>query len=222
MMNRLPMKRPMVVGGTALVLLVLMLVAVFALWGRVLASVAVPFVDWPELSINYEVTGQFYSIGDTLPDAITKEYLVSYRSVNEWRQEVVAAPTITVSDDYEFSPLGSYMEVKGGIVTRYDATGGGTTTEPLEEGGVMVPELRLVPMPLEKMLELGDGDPVKKQTDTLLCWETICEKEPWGWAFTEGKNEYIYAQDKRGIPLSMPGLNILEVRVNSPQEPTTE
>jgi hypothetical protein len=211
----------MVVGGTALVLLVLMLVVVFALWGRVIASVAAPFADWPELSINYEVTGQFYSIGDTPPETVTKEYLLSYRSLNEWRKEVVAAPAITVSDDYEFSQLGSYMEIKGGIITRYDATGGGTTTKPFEEDGILSPGFRRAPMPLEMMLALGYGDPVKKQTDTLLCWETSCEKNPWGWSFTEGNKEYIYAQDKRGIPLSVPGINILEVRVHSPQEPTS-
>ena len=115
--------------------------------------------DWPPLIIRYSITGQYYAIGDEKAPVATKEILVTYRGLNDWKREIVAAPTVDVGD-HSFSEVGSFIEVKNGTVTDYDATASYTEVEDLEPDTYMSPELRLAPLPFEKMVEKYDGDPV--------------------------------------------------------------
>ena len=195
--------------------LVLMLGAVATLW-TVRAQGSIP--DWPPLTIRYSITGQYYSIGDKKAPVATQEILVTYRGLNDWKREIVAAPTVDAGN-HSFSEVGSYIEVKNGTVTDYDAVASYTDVEDLEPDTYMSPALRLAPLPFEKMVEKYDGDPVKVSTDVRLCWGTVCEEKAQGWSFQIGDQAYIYAEDKRGIPLVIPGLDITEVIIQGELEP---
>ena len=195
--------------------LVLMLGAVAALWT---VSAQGSMEDWPPLTIRYSITGQFYAIGDEKAPVATKELLVTYRGLNDWRREIVAAPTVDAGN-HSFSEVGSYIEVKNGTVTDYDAVASYTEVEDLEADTYMTPEMRLAPLPFEKMVEKYNGDPVKVSTDVRLCWRAECEEKAQGWSFTIGDKAYVYVEDKRGIPLVIPGLDITEVIIDGEPEP---
>ena len=201
-----------VLGGLCLVL---MLGAVATVWT---VSAQGSIKDWPPLIIRYSITGQYYAIGDEKAPVATKEILVTYRGLNDWKREIVAAPTVDVGD-HSFSEVGSFIEVKNGTVTDYDATASYTEVEDLEPDTYMSPELRLAPLPFEKMVEKYDGDPVKVSTEVRLCWRTVCEEKAQGWSFVIGDEAYIYVKDKRGIPLVIPGLDITEIIIDGEPEP---
>ena len=195
--------------------LVLALAAVATVWtARAQQSIQ----DWPELTIRYEISGQYYSLGDQKPE-VTKEILLTYRSLNDWRREVVSSTSVTSGGGGTIDETGSYMEVKNGTVTEYNTLIGDVLTNDVSPDTYMVPEPRLAPIPFENAVEQYGGEPEKIETDVRLCWNTTCEEKAQGWAFAVGDEVYVYAEDKRGIPLVMPSLDITEVNVVGEREP---
>ncbi|MYC31148.1 MAG: hypothetical protein F4X65_13840 [Chloroflexi bacterium] len=214
--NSMSIKRPLAIGVTAVALFALAVASALILWGPVSGS-ATP-AEWPALSMKYQVSGKFYAVGDTEPDTVTKEILVEYRGINDWKRSVVTAPTIT-DGTLQFSETGSYTEVKDGVMTDYDATGGGTSAETLTEDQLIAPELRLYPLPFDAIEQRYDGEPVQRSVDVTVCFDDQCETSVQGWVFTEDEEEYIYVDDARGIPIALPGMTITEVRVTGARQP---
>lgn len=205
-----------ITGGLALITSMLVLGMLVTVWT---AQAQDSIQDWPALTLRYEVSGQYYAVGQEKAPTTTKEIILTYRGLNDWRREVISATTVEVSDDYSFSEAGSYIEVKNGVLTDYSTITGETNTEDVAEDTYMSPESRLAPLPFEKMVEKYDGDPVKVETDVRLCWGTTCHEKAQGWAFGTGEQTYVYVEDKRGIPLALPGLTITEVNITGDPEP---
>ena len=216
MQKSLPINRTLAIGVTAVVLFALAVASVLLVWGTVSGS-ATP-AEWPTLSMKYQISGTFYSISDAPAETATKEILLEYRGVNDWKSTITNAPTIT-DGTLEFNETGSYMEVKDGYFNEYDATGGGTRSEALEEGQLMAPTLRMYPIPFDAMTERYDGEPVQKTVDVTVCLLDECEDSVQGWAFADGEEEYVYVDDARGIPVVIPGIEITEVRVTGERQP---
>ena len=72
---------------------------------------------------------------------------------------------------------------------------------------------------MDMAIEAFGDNPVSASTSAKLCFRQEYVTNASGWQFWHGEFNYIYADDKKGIPLSMPFITINEVNVDSPQEP---
>ncbi len=216
MTQRTSGKHPAVLSLIALGLLALAAVTVFIVGTRIYAATQI--AEWPSFTTQYEETGAFYSSGDGPPESQTLKTELQYRRKNDWRTEIIEAPTIHSSSG-DFSFFGSYTEVRNGQVTEYDSTGGGTRTYRLEDDVWFMPMGRFIPIPFAVMKRHFGHTLQEKPTSVTLCFKDVCEANARGWVFSDQGLEYVFADDTRGIPLGLPGVNITEVRVAGEQLP---
>jgi hypothetical protein len=216
MIKRITIKRPAVLvpALAALVLMVGIALSVYTVgYG---ADAEEPPSEWPRLTMHYEVTGQFDKVGDASPETSTLGIRLTYHSRDNWREDIVSAPQVTTQVG-TFSRQGSYQAVQNGRYVEYDSVTGETSSEPLEAGVSRIPRSMLAPAPLEKLEQGYGGEPTLTETTTRVCFNGVCRDNASGWLFVDGNRRYVYADDERGIPISLSNLNITEVQVFSDQ-----
>ena len=169
--------------------------------------------DWPPLTMYYEMTS---TMGDV--EEGTLKYRLSYHSKDHWREDIIAAPPL-VSPVGTFVLQGRYEIVRDGLLVQYDPNSDEVYTAVLEGRTVPMPGLgNISPMPLERLKRIYGREPVAVDTDTRVCFRDVCEEDARGWSF-DLKQQHVYADDLRGIPIRLDTLDITEVLVNDVQEP---
>lgn len=172
-----------------------------------------PESDWPPLIIYYEFTA-------TMDDGEegTIKYKLTYYSRDHWREDIIAAPPLS-GPSGTFSLEGMYDVVKDGLHYKYDPNSDNVHMAVLEDGTSLMPGMGdLSPMPLERLTRIYGREPVPVETDTRSCFEEVCQENARGWSF-DLKQQHVYANDVRGIPIRLDMLDITEVLVNDVQRP---
>ena len=169
--------------------------------------------DWPPLTMYYEQTGM---MGDKEESII--KYKLSYHSRDHWREEIIAAPPL-VSPAGAFVLQGGYEVVRDGLLLQYDPNSEEAYTKVLESGtGPRHGLGNISPMPLEKLKRIYGREPVAVNTGTRVCFQGVCQDDARGWSF-DLKQQHVYADDLRGIPIRLDTVDITEVLVADVQQP---
>ncbi len=169
--------------------------------------------DWPPLTMYYEMTA---TMGDG--EEGTLKYKLSYHSKDHWREDIIAAPPL-VSPGGAFILQGMYEEVRDGLLVQYDPNSEEVYTAVLEIGTGPMPGMGNVsPMPLERLKRIYAREPVAVDTGTRVCFRDVCEEDARGWSF-DLKQQHVYADDLRGVPIRLDRLDITEVLVNDVRQP---
>ena len=172
-----------------------------------------PEPDWPPLTMYYEMTA---TMGDG--EEGTLKYKLSYHSRDHWREEIISAPPL-VSPVGTFVLQGSYELARDGLLFQYDPNSDNLHTAVLEGRKVPRPGVGNVsPVPLERLKRIYGREPVAVDTDTRVCFRDACEEDSRGWSF-DLKQQHVYADDLRGIPIRLDRLDITEVLVNDVRQP---
>lgn len=201
----------------------LVLAAVAGFLGTVVfwqgASAQEPVPQWPALTMKYQATGKFHSVGENPPVTSTIGFKLTHYANGDWKEEIISAPDVTTSLGV-FNRTGSYQSVTGDTYTRYDVESGTTETEVIPAGHTWSPQAMIYPMPLAKLDEHYAGTRRLVNTTARVCFQTACENNASGWLYElPNGNRYVLADDQRGIPISLGHLNITEVRVSSNKLP---
>ena len=169
-------------------------------------------LDWPPLTMRYQWEG---IVGHR--EGII-EFKLTYHSRNHWREEVVSAPVLD-SPAGPFTIQGSHVTVREGLVIQYDPNSDDTHTQVLESGIERHPGMNTIaPTSMEKLRRIYGREPVAVETNTLLCFQDVCQENAAGWSYDALQWE-VYADDLRGIPIKLHEVGITEVRVHSAQQP---
>ena len=169
--------------------------------------------DWPPLIMYYEITAK---MGDD--EQGTLKYKLTYHSRNHWREDTVDAPPI-VGPAGTFILEGMYEVVRDGLRYQYDPNTDNVHMVVLESGAGPMPGMgNIFPMPLEELKRIYRREPVAVKTGTRVCFRGDCQDDARGWSF-DLKQQHVYADDVRGIPIRLDSLNITEVIVNDVQHP---
>ena len=169
--------------------------------------------DWLPLTMYYEMTA-------TMDDGEegTLKYKLSYHSRDHWREDIIAAPPV-VSPVGTFVWQGRYEIVRDGLLVQYDPNSDDVYTAVLEGGKVPRHGIgHISPMPLERLKRIYGREPVAVETDTRVCFRDVCQDNARGWSF-DLKQQHVYADDLRGIPIRLDRMDITEVLVNDVQHP---
>ena len=172
--------------------------------------------EWPGVTMFYQTTGEYDTVGET-PVTTTLKYRLVYDSKDQWKEEIISATPVRTRVG-TFSRQGSYQEVRDGQYRQYDSVTGETIVETLDENSIQIPRSKIRPVPMDK-LEQGfgkAGTPVN--TTVRVCFNDQCENNAQGLLFDNGRTHFIYADDQRGIPIGLSGLNITEVTIHDSQE----
>ena len=212
MVNRTLTNRFALTGAAALLCIMAALIVLWA-WGPVFGSAD---TDWPELTMYYETSGDYHSAASSEQ---TLKYKLAYVDKHNWQSTVVDAPTLNTGGG-TFSQVGSYVEVRDGRRTIYEVSSNSSDVLVLEEGEIYIPAYRLTPIAFRYLKENNDAPPVSRSTSVKLCYDGVCDENATGWAFAQERGvDYIYADDKRGIPLQLPGITITEIAAAGAKQP---
>ena len=123
--------------------------------------------DWPNLTMRYSEAG---SIND---QAINRNYLFTYNSYSDWKEEVASADPIETAMG-TFSLVGSYRQLQGRTFTEYDSITGSTETETIDEGVTMLPRPALTPMKISVVEDAYDQRAESVTTSARVCFQETC------------------------------------------------
>ena len=170
---------------------------------------------WPAITMKYEATGNFHAVGENPPVTSTIGFRLTHQANGDWKEEIISAPDV-VTKVGTFNRTGSYQQVVGNTYTRFDIETGETHTETIPPGHTMSPRSMILPMPLDKLDENYTRTPVLIRTGAKVCFNNACEDNAQGWLYvTDNGGRYVFADDTRGIPISLGHLNITDVIVAS-------
>ena len=167
--------------------------------------------DWPNLTMRYSETG---SVND---QSVTKDYLFTYNSYSDWREEVMSAdPIETVMGT--LTKVGSYRQLQGRTYTEYDSITGSTETETLDDDVTLLPRHALTPMKVSVVEDAYDQKATEVTTSARVCFESTCTDNAPGLKLVLEGQTVIFAKDARGIPIQVGNFVVDEIRVGAPVE----
>lgn len=168
---------------------------------------------WPAFTMEYSTSSHSAQVGDTSVP-LTTDYRLTYTSHNNWREDIIASTPVNTKWG-TFSKAGSYQQVQGGQVTNYDAAFDHITVETIPGNSRHLPHINFIPIGLEKLEKNNYFQQEAEEivTGVRVCFNDVCQDNALGWKFTVGGQEYVYADDKRGIPLTFSGMTVTELRV---------
>ena len=164
--------------------------------------------DWPPLTMTYEAKGSSTLVGGREQSNIEVRRIV-YTSKNNWTDTITEAPDIATPVG-TFNPTGSYRTLNNGVITEYNAITGRTSTVAATDGVSHVAGSAFVRNSIDKLQERG-YEFTRVATDARVCFQSTCENNASGVRMEFNNQEYIYADDVRGIPLKL-GTTAFKVR----------
>ena len=173
--------------------------------------------SWPHMTMDYEMIGAFDKVGDAEPLTSAIGMRLTHYANGNWREEVISAPDVAARVG-RFNREGSYQSVVDGVYTEYDAVTGETTIEKIEADEIRIPRHMIFPFPISKLDENYHAVPTLTQTTATVCFNEVCQENAPGWLYEDSERRYVYADDQRGIPISLSHLNITAVRIYSDQQ----
>jgi hypothetical protein len=167
--------------------------------------------DWPTIEFVYERDAPVNG------GVTTRRYRMTYDSLDSWTEEVIVDEPVDTQWG-SFSEVGSYRRLQDGVFTDYSVITGQAYTEQMEDGtnALAMPGLRPFPIDLLEQ-HLGKGEEVS--TDYKVCFRSECDETATGWQYTDGDQQYIFADDVRGIPLKFGVFEAIEVSVQDAKRP---
>ena len=167
--------------------------------------------DWPSLTMRYSETG---SIDD---QSVAKDYLLTYNSYSNWREEMMSAdPIETVMGT--LAKVGSYRQLQGRTYTEYDSITGSTETETLDDDVTLLPRHALTPMKVSVVEDAYDQRATEVTTSARVCFESTCTDNAPGLKLVLEGQTVIFAKDARGIPIQVGNFVVDEIMVGAPVE----
>ena len=167
--------------------------------------------DWPSLTMRYSEAG---SVDD---QSVAKDYLFTYNSYSDWREEVMsAAPMETVMGT--LTKVGSYRQLQGRTYTEYDSITGSTETETLDDDVTLLPRHALTPMKVSVVEDAYDQKATEVTTSARVCFESTCTDNAPGLKLVLEGQTVIFAKDARGIPIQVGNFVVDEIMVGAPVE----
>ena len=166
---------------------------------------------WPSLTMRYSET---VSVDD---QSVAKDYLLTYNSYSNWREEVVSAdPIETVMGT--LAKVGSYRQLQGRTYTEYDSITGSTETETLDDDVTLLPRHALTPMKVSVVEDAYDQRATEVTTSARVCFESTCTDNAPGLKLVLEGQTVIFAKDARGIPIQVGNFVVDEIMVGAPVE----
>ena len=169
--------------------------------------------DWPALTMTYKTA-------TTNPDTQqTNEstFRLTYTSDTEWKEEIIAAPTIQAGDD-TYSEVGYYQQLSGDQYSVYDPITGTTETETVPDNVRRIPRSMLTALPISTLEGTLGKEAKAVPTSTRVCFEDDCTDNAPGWQYEDNGHVLILADDARGIPIKINNLTVDELTVHEAKE----
>ena len=170
--------------------------------------------DWPPLTMTYQT--DFVINGATYDET----RMLTYKSRNSWEEKVIAADSFELREGV-FSTVGSYRKLENDQFTTHDQLSGSPDVEEVDEDVLTIPRYYLFANPIEPLEEFLDIKLTPVTTKTRVCFEDACTDDAPGWEFRYKDVLVVYADDARGIPVSVGdnAFEVTELRVQGEREP---
>ena len=173
--------------------------------------------EWPAFTMVYEKVGHPTSLGDVTVRP-REVHRIEWSNPWDWQDEIIDSEGIE-KEDTILSRTGSWRKFSDGIYTEHWTRTGNTTSERIENGGMMLPETVLSPFSYLSALEAANEDPdivvTAEQIELPVCYGSDCRtmatvvrigatgKAPVGLFLPEG------------IPLEAGNVKVLEISLEA-------